>query len=429
MGLLSLIGSEESDKPKFSWWEERHQSPETLTATSGALGGGGNGPFTDSTFATSQAAAGFTWTAGTQYGVFVDDASKFLVDDVVWLRRVPNGAASAYLDIKGVVTAVDTSANTILVRSNASVSSVSNDTDANDITVFVIGRAAAEGDRSRTGNYSTPLEVENYTQIYRQAFEFTRNALKAGVRFDKTGVYKDASIKMMHRTCEAMEYSLYFGVRRVDTVTNQSGTSVPMRQMGGILWFLEQWEKGNTGNGGAFDYRAGGSDISSSTWTTTRDKRIIRVNGTMTVDEFELMNQRAFADTSDSGFEKLVVCGNGYLAAFQQYAKLTSIKTTTLKTKEESYGMNLTMWESPWGTLYFKTHPLFQRTAFENSAFTLDVGNLRWIDAQDAQLTLLRNRQNPDADGRKDEWLGEGGLELKFPETHMFVEGLTGVTI
>jgi hypothetical protein len=40
----------------------------------------------------------------------------------------------------------------------------------------------------------------------------------------------------------------------------------------------------------------------------------------------------------------------------------------------------------------------------------------------------LKNRQNNDEDGRKDEFLGEGGLVVKAPENHMYLEGITGVT-
>ena len=109
--LLSLMDSEETDKPKFSWFEQRHQHAESTTATSGSLGAGGAGPFTNSAVTVSEAAAGFSFTAGTTYGVFVTDASKFRVDDVVWIKRVPNAAASAYLDLKGSVTAIDTTSN------------------------------------------------------------------------------------------------------------------------------------------------------------------------------------------------------------------------------------------------------------------------------------------------------------------------------
>jgi hypothetical protein len=90
--------------------------------------------------------------------------------------------------------------------------------------------------------------------------------------------------------------------------------------------------------------------------------------------------------------------------------------------------MTINMWESPWGTLYLKSHPLFQRRSLRSSGFILDVGCLGWNDLQDSEVTLLKNRQNNDEDGRKDEFLGEGGLVVKAPENHLYLEGVTGVT-
>ena len=424
--LLSLMESEETDKPKFSWFEQRHQHAESTTATSGSLGAGGAGPFTNSAVTVSEAAAGFSFTAGTTYGVFVTDASKFRVDDVVWIKRVPNAAASAYLDLKGSVTAINTTSNYLLITSNETVASVSNDTDANAITIMVIGKAAAEGDRSREGGFDFPIEVENCTQIFRETVgPFSRNALKAGQRFDKTGVYTSAVKQASLRLTESMEMATLFGERAVRTVTNQNGKSVPQRFMGGVLWFLKEYEKAN---GGTFTYRPGGSAITSSSWATEEAKRVCQVNGTVTMAQLEGLIRRAFEDTADSSFEKLLLCGSALYSVFQTYFEMKSIKTTTLKTKEESYGMTINMWESPWGTLYLKSHPLFQRSALRSSGFILDVGCLGWNDLQDSEVTLLKNRQNNDEDGRKDEFLGEGGLVVKAPENHLYLEGVTGVT-
>lgn len=425
--LLSLMESDETDKPKFSWFEQAHAHAESLTATSGGLGGGGNGPFTNSAVAASQAAAGFSWTSGTSYGVFVDDASKFRVDDVVWIKRVPNAAGSDSLDLQGVVTALDTTSNYIVVYSTETVASVSNDTDANDITVMNVGKSAAEGDRSREGGYEFPIEPENYTQIFRETVgPFSRNALKAGQRFDKTGVYRGAVKQASLRLTESIEMALLFSNKGVQTVTNQNGKSVPRRQMGGILWFLKEYEKAN---GGTALYRKGESAITSSAWQTEEKKRVIQVNGSVTCAQLEGLVRRAFENTSDGSFEKLVTCGPTLYDVFQQYFALKSIKTTTLKTKEESYGMTINMWESPWGTLYLKSHPLFQRTSLRSSGFVIDVGCLKWWDLQDSEITLLKNRQNNDEDGRKDEFLGEGGLEVKAPENHLYLEGVTGLTV
>ncbi len=425
--LLSMMEKNDTDKPKFDWYEGRHQQVATTTITSGGLSGGGTGPFADTTNATSAAAAGFTWTENTAYCVYVTSTALFRVDDVIWLRRIPNGAASAYLEVKGLVTAV-VSSTVLRVMSIQTVASVSNDTDALSIDVTLIGKSAPEGDSSRTGGLELPIEPENYTQIFREAFESTGTALKAGMEWDETGHYKTMARQNMFRICEAMEAAMYFGIRKTDTVTNQNGKSVPRRFTGGLLWFLEQWEKGNTGNGGAFDYRPSGIDLTSVDWTTNTDKRIIKINGSMSVDQFEIIMERAFMDQLPGASEKLMQCGNGFMSIFQKYCKAMSITTRNLQTKEDTYGMSITRWTSPWGELVLKTHPMWNRSMHNQSAFVVDVPCLSWRDATDRELTLLANRQANDDDFRKDEWLGEGGLQCMFPENHLYVEGVTSLT-
>ncbi len=429
MGLCSLMESEETDKFKFGWHERREVELFSKTVQS-PVGTGNKGSFTNAANDTLHTDTGANFVAGTEYNVRVtaDTAGRFRERDVIWIRNVPNGAASALLQVYGRVTSINTTNHTVKFRATEALTSVSGDTDTNGLDILVVGTATGEGDRSRSGSMELPIEVENYTQIFRTAFDCTRNALKAGVKWDKTGVYKDTAKQNMLLHMEKLEKAALFGNRGVNTVTNDDGKSVPERLTGGMLWFLKQWELGNTGNGGLFDYRPGGSNISASAWDASDDKRILTIGGTLTVAQFDTIGERAFRHTGNTSFEKIVMCGNGFMAAFQQYCRLQSIVMTKLDTKEEAYGMSIYRWTSPWGDLLFKTHPLLtQHASFRNSAFILDVGSFKYIHAQDADTVLLKNRQNNDTDGRKDEWMTEFGLEVHFPERHMFIDNLTGI--
>ena len=91
--------------------------------------------------------------------------------------------------------------------------------------------------------------------------------------------------------------------------------------------------------------------------------------------------------------------------------------------------MSVVTWDTPFGTVNFKTHPLFNRNAtWRNDGILIDVQNLRYRPLADSDTTLLKNRQKNDQDRRKDEWLTEAGLECRFPESHMIWEGLTAVS-
>lgn len=427
-GILSMMDDEETDKQVFGWWEERDTAIKTATAASG-LGGGGGGPFGNAAFGAALA-DGANLVANTEYTVKVVDASQFRVHDLVWIRNAPNQAASTLFQIKGVVTAVSTASNYLKFRPVEAHTAISNDTDANGLGVFFYGSAAPEATKSRNGSYSFPIEISNNTQIHKHGMTISRSALKAGVRYDQKGIWQDKAKKLQLRHMKGMELTNLHGVKSYVATTNEDGDTVGEYKTGGIEWFLKQWEKGNTGNGGAFDYRPGGSDISASAWNADDDKRILDINGSVTVEEFESIIERAFRYTDDATFEKLCLCGVGFLTAFNRYCELKSYKTTTLNSKEETFGMQMTRLETLYGNLVFKTHPLMNESAeFRYDAYILDVGNLKYRPLSDSDTEFLEGRQDNDFDGRKDSWLTEAGIEVRMPETHMHIKGLQNIVV
>lgn len=423
MGLLSMTETQETDKPSFGWWEERWQAPRTQTAVANA-----DGPFTN-TSGTDLTTGGSTLTAGTSARIYVDDASVFHVGDIVRVYNVATTGTATY--IQAIVTAINTSgADYLTVRWVMTVANVTNLASNVDKYVCMVGTAAAEGDTSKTGSYTLPIEISNYTQIYRTPFHFTRTALKMGQRFDSTGTYRDRAKKMALRHMVALEQSIFWGEKRTDTATTQLSESTPERKVGGLLWFLKQWELRNVSNGGAFEYATGESSIASTAWDGDLNKRYLKINGSITKDQFDYLLGLLFRKTNDTAYEKICLCDAGLLSVINSYAERFSVKTTTLKSKEDTFGMAVTMLETIHGTLYFKSHPLFtDNPALANCGFVVDVNNIVYRPLQDCDTDLLKNRQAPDYDGRKDEWLTEAGFEIQYPESHAYIEGLSGITV
>jgi hypothetical protein len=56
------------------------------------------------------------------------------------------------------------------------------------------------------------------------------------------------------------------------------------------------------------------------------------------------------------------------------------------------------------------------------NALFLDLGNLRYRPLSDSDTVFLKGRQANDRDSRKDEWITEAGLELRFPESNMYIK-------
>lgn len=420
MGLLSLMDTEGTDKPIWGWEEKRALTHEYVTAQANSAG-----PFT-TTGDVDKTAAGWGESAGTTVRVYLSDVTMIGLRDVLMLRNVP-GTSSSIKTFRGVVSAVDTTNSHVDLILLETVANVLNNTTANDIAVLNIGNAASEADRSKTGFVQFPTEVMNYTQIFRQPFHFSRTALAAGVKWDKTGIYKETAKDNSLKHMVQLERAALWGSRTSNATTNDDGETSIRRTTGGVHWFLQQWEKGNVSNGGAFEYRPGGSDISASAWNASDDKRILDINGTITGDEFEGILERAFRHTSETSFEKLFLCGSGIVSVINKFVARQGLKMTKLMT-DEAYGMNVSTYESPHGIIHLGTHPLLsQSSTYRNSGFILDAGNLIYTPLNGADTDLYKNRQSPDYDGRKDEWLTEYGLEVRYPETHMFIDRLTNI--
>lgn len=424
MGLLSLMESEGVDKVEHGWWEKRAINYEAVTATAVS-----DGPFTN-TSGTDLTVAGWSRAIDTSIRIYLSSADNIRVRDTIFIYQVPGTGAAQ--DIVGRVTAVDTANDYITVVLTQAVSNALNGTAEAGLYVTVTGSAVPEASNWQGGVYHSPVEITNYIGIHREGFSFSGSAAKIGQRFDSSGLYQETSNDAGYRYNIGAERKLFWGVRHKETtgITNEESEDSVIHHMGGLLWFLRQWELGNTSNGGKFDYRPGGTNVTSSAWATTNDKRVIDVNGNLTGDQFDMLIARVFSShTSDKGFEKMLFCGHEFLQYFTKYVERKGIATRQYHAKTPA-GFTVTVWESPFGTVLIKTHPLFNESvAWRKSAFIIDTGDLKFIYQNDRDMNINPNIQLPGYDGRKDEWFGTLGLECKFPEGMMFIYNVTGMTV
>lgn len=429
--LLSHFEPEETPLPSFGWNEQRYVQIKTITSSSGQ-------PTSDIVFylggTTTTAGTPITITAGLSLRIYVDDASNFQIDDVITIFNLTmtsgpianltgrvtntNTVGADYMDFECTAVPTSTVVNSILTEGKY---------------VFLTGTAYAEGSRSRKGRSKFPIEITNYTQMHKNAFSLTSYALKAPLIYNKSGHYQQALKDNGIDHLTGLEQSLIWGERRTTTAEDpDSGETVRRDFSGGILWFLKQWEIGNVSNGGAFNYRPGGTDVSTQTdWETYTDKRIIKLGGgTLSRSQFNEMTSRAFEKTNNSSWDKLVICGTGYLnkisEMFEKQIQWTSMRENGMK----GWDFQLVQHQSNAGTMYYKTHPLFTDSAglMRNSALIIDLGFLKWRYLTDHDTDVQTGIQMPDALIRKDQYLTVGGPEIWFPEAHMFIDQLGGIT-
>jgi len=438
-GLLSLQESEDTPIPEFGWQEKRWQAMRTTSVAGPNAAGSKSGPFATAGSSTQSGDTNgnFDLAQFASLRVYVADGSVFRENQVVKLFRVgtgdPGPAASGTVDVSGRVLLVQNTAaphyiEISVLQPYANLLNVA--AVANNLELYVIGTAYAEGAGTGGGRIKFPYEAANYTQIFKTAFELSRTALKAPLTYDKSGVYEEALSDNGIDHLAQLEFAAFFGERSKTTkVDSETGDSVSLRTTGGLRWYLDQWEKGSIANGGAIDY--GQPNVyAESDWRTFTNKRVLKLAGaTITKADFNEINSRVFEKTNASDWSKLCLCGPGYLNKvtdmFERSIQFTSLRESTHK----GFDFELVKHNSNSGTVYYKTHPLFNDPLMRNSAFYLDLGYLGYRPLSDSDTDIQQMVQNPGADKRKDQWLTEAGFEVRFPEAHMYVENLGGISL
>lgn len=415
-GLLSLMEGDETNDNEFSHWEERWTAKRTTTASQGSS----KGPWKNSSDA--DLGDGQTLTRDTEYIVCLTDATLFRVGHVLKIAVDLNSAASTSY-VTGVITAmtdVSGSPNKIKLRINtANTALVDNGTTNENVgkEVLVIGTAFAAGVRDLSSEVTKlPSQFTNYAQVFRTPFSFTGDVIKEPLKFDESGPYQDKAKQHAIDHMVEMEMAFLFGVKHKyyssATASPSTGAGLPVYTSGGVVYYLERWEAGDYGT-------------VTATADTDEDKRIIaNTAGTITEEQYDDYMRRLFKKSNQKTNERLCLCGGKAWQTIQQLYRSKSVLNASLPLKE-TYGMKITSHETPFGTVYYKTHPLFNDIpSLENWMLFIDVLSLRYRPFIGRDTKLLTNRQENDADYRKDEWFSHAGMEMWFPERFMLIKNV-----
>ena len=256
--------------------------------------------------------------------------------------------------------------------------------------LLIIGNVNAEGAAVPSVVYYSPTNPFNYTQIFRTPLYLTRTALKTRLR---TGnAYQEAKREALELHAVEMEKAFIFGEQFTGTGSNGQ----PLKQTGGIISFL-----------GADATFTNVWDFSSTTFNTAN---------------WENTLENVFRYGSS---EKLLLAGSTLINQLNQLAKKVSVMN--IVPGEESYGMKIYEWLTPYGTLYLKLHPLFSiHPTFKSFGLAVDLDKLvfRYID----DTTFKPNIQTPNIDARMDEFLTEAGLEVQHQKAHAYIKNVTTFT-
>lgn len=353
--LLSKMKSESTSDPEYAWYEEELNALRlTVNFTTGY-----------STTDTS-----ITVTSN------VTDATDVVAGDIFLVEKALTTAYNHEI----IVASANGSGNIVAFTRASSGTAAA--PIANGTFLTKIGNVFAEGTGAPSASTRNPTKMYNLCQIFKTTYDITNTAKNTKTR---TGdpIKNDKKRKMFDHSV-AMELAFLFGKRHETTGSNGK----PLRFTGGLLWALSQYAP---------------SMITAFTTTPTETT-------------FTDAVYKVFDYNSGAGDERIVFSGNGFLNSLNKLAASQARTRVNFDGLIDVYGMKLQRWVLPQGTIYVKSHPLFNtHSRFTNDACIIDPSSLKYRHMRDT--TFKDNIQANDADETKGQWLTEAGLEAEHLKT------------
>ena len=376
--MLSKLPSESTDDPEFKWFEKM------LPHQAGAI----TGIFTDAAGTVAYVAGA---VAGAVLYVQVDQsvADEFRVGHQALIRDTADSLQ-------------DVNAKTISVVKNGASSVIGcqlleNAKSGTNVCdrLLIIGNINSEGAGIPDAVSYDPLTRYNLTQIFRTPLEITRTARKTKIRTGEAYAALKREALEMHSI--EMEKAFLFGVR-----TERIGPNgKPERTTGGLIQAIRQF-------GAVSDYTTDAT-TAGKTWTAGGKKWL------------SILLEQIFRYGKT---EKLAFCGSGAILGMNELAE--AFGDIQISTKQVDFGIKVTEWVTPFGTLYMKTHPLFSyEPTNRHTMMIFEPQGLKYRYIDDTTFFADDSKHgHARRDGVKEEFLTEAGLEYHFPIGWGLLEGI-----
>jgi len=388
--ILSMMGSESVDDPRFHWWTQEQ------SAVGGAVAGIYTLPDLSVAYVSGGVAGDVLYAQVTTvlanriregHQILLRDASDYTVDVVGKVTGVTRGTTNSVLAIK-LLEADDNSATH----------------DLSDCDTFkIIGNINPEGGEMPDAIALNPTEVYNYTQIFRTPLSMTRTALKTKLRTPEQRQKAKSEALEMHSW--EMELAFLWGIR----TSNIGDNGKPERTTMGVINFIRQYAAANCD-----DYSLNAT-YSGQAWTAGGETWL------------KNMLEQIFRFGAN---EKLCLCGSGFLLGIDRLA--TAGANVNVQPGQKMYGMEITKWLTPFGNIYMKTHPLFSYDATtRNMGILLEPKELTYRYIDDTTFYGENNSKDHSfgygqrrVDGINEEFLTEAGLEFGLAQKCALLNGV-----
>ena len=388
--ILSMMGGSAVDDPQFNWWTQEQN------VVAGAVAG----VFTVADLSVAYVTGGVAGDAlfiqvttllaeriRQGHQILLRDASDYRVDVVCKVTGVTRGTTNSVLAVK------------LLEADDNSPAHNLSDCD----NFKIIGNINPEGGEMPDAIALNPVQVYNYTQIFRSPLSMTRTALKTRLRTPND--YQKAKSEALEMHSWEMELAFLWGIM----TQNIGDNGKPERTTMGVINFIRQYAPTNCD-----DYTLNAT-YAGQTWAAGGETW------------FKNMLEQIFRFGAE---DKLCLCGSGFLLGIDALAMTGG--QINLQPAQKTYGMAIRSWITPFGTIHMKTHPLFSYDATtRNMGIILEPKELgyRYVDdtsfyGENSSKSHSSGYGQRRVDGLNEEYLTEAGLEFGLPQKCAVLNGV-----
>lgn len=381
--MTSKMRSKSLKDPETKWWVQ------DFLDTNGTV----TEIYTDS--AMTAALASDTTAAGTALFLKVAqaDASKMVPGST--LRLYTNGYPQSGRNVYVLDRQLGGASSKVSVQTLKLDAAVTTKSLQHADRYMIIGSAHAEGSTSPKAIVQQPDKFENQTQIIRTALEITGTAMETTTRYG-TPEYARQKRDALEMHGRSIEMTLLFG--ELATLTGENGK--PLRFMDGLV----PWAFTNTPAANISQYTTGRS---AKTWES---------------EGKDWLNEKLEILFRQGSSERFCICGNQVLSGLNKLAEMDS--SIKLEPNATSYGIKIRRWETNFGVINFKTHPLFNMVAdLRKTALIFNLANIEYAYLQNRDTKFLKSKSTDEFgefgfDGKQEGWITECTAHWGIPEEY-----------
>ena len=378
-GLTALMTQDRIIDVRHGWWEK-----ELITQKAAVTGVYDDASETAYTAAADGTGFSHFWK------VSAAELSQFRVGMIVLARDASDHRADFACKVTNVIS---NGANSFINTQSLQIAPfVASSYGPNTVdTILGIGNANPQGGVRPEAITIAPVERFNYTQIFRNSLDESRTRMQTTYRSNPNAYGVDKMDALLQHGLD-MEKSFLWGRRWQGPGRNGKLES----HLQGIIPDLQT--RGTKG-----DYSTD-TDFSGDSWVTGGDEFI------------DKNLEEIFRDGSD---ERLCFAGSGAILGVQRVVKSKGdINITTMQTH---WGMKVQVWETPFGAIYIKRHPLFSHEPSNRHQMVIfEPKNIKYKYIQDTIFCpdILYNKGGAEGvDGKQEEYKTEATIEFTFPQT------------